>query len=133
MCPCEGWIRYCLFNGLFSLQRSLQKITFSQSRSHFLRQVKSLPQVGQVFWGRFCFLTPRKGLGGFAGFGSVGGGFGSLVLFVFVADIAGFAEENGVFTDVHGEVADAFDGAGDEDEVEEVFRTAVGVFEATTE
>jgi hypothetical protein len=85
---CKSWIRYSLFNALFILQRSLQKITFSQSRSHFLRQVKGLPHVGQVFWGRFCFLTPRKDLGGFAGFGSVGGGF---VLFVFVADVAGFA------------------------------------------
>ena len=40
---------------------------------------------------------------------------------VFVADVAGLAEEHGVLADVHGEVADALDGTGDEDEMQQVF------------
>jgi len=37
-------------------QRFEQYRTFSQSRSHFLRQVKGLPQLAQTFVGRsrFC-------------------------------------------------------------------------------
>jgi hypothetical protein len=40
-------------------QRSEQYLTSSQTRSHFLRQVKGLPQVAQVFCGRLDFFTPR--------------------------------------------------------------------------
>ena len=40
------------------LQRSLQNLTSSQTRSHFLRQVKERPQVWQGFVGRWHFLTP---------------------------------------------------------------------------
>ncbi len=40
-------------------QRSEQKRTCSQSRSHFLRQVKGRPQAAQVLVGRSAFLTPR--------------------------------------------------------------------------
>jgi hypothetical protein len=32
-----------------------------------------------------------------------------LVLFVVMANVAGFAEEDGVFADVDGEIADAFE------------------------
>lgn len=35
------------------LQRSEQVLTLSQSRAHFLRQAKGLPQAAQVFSGRF--------------------------------------------------------------------------------
>jgi uncharacterized protein (TIGR03643 family) len=38
------------------LQRLLQYFTFSQSRAHFLRQVKGRPQVAQTFSGKCCFL-----------------------------------------------------------------------------
>lgn len=44
-------------------QRSLQNFTWSQTRSHFLRQVKGRPQVAQGFSGRCCLLTPFTGLG----------------------------------------------------------------------
>ena len=40
-------------------QASLQKRTSSQQRAHFFRQRKGRWQVGQVFAGRFSFLTPR--------------------------------------------------------------------------
>ena len=36
-----------------------QYFTFSQIFSHFLRQVKGLPQVAQVLEGRLDFETPR--------------------------------------------------------------------------
>jgi hypothetical protein len=36
--------------------RSEQYFTFSQSRAHFLRQVKGKPQAAQVFVGRSDFL-----------------------------------------------------------------------------
>jgi hypothetical protein len=35
---------------------SEQYRTASQTFAHFLRQVKGLPQVAQVFWGRSDFL-----------------------------------------------------------------------------
>ena len=43
---------------LFIRQRSLQNFTSSQTRSHFLRQVKDLPHAGHTFSGRCCFFTP---------------------------------------------------------------------------
>jgi hypothetical protein len=43
-------------------QRSEQNLTWSQSRSHFLRQVKGRPQCAQSFWGRLDLATPRMGL-----------------------------------------------------------------------
>ena len=43
-------------------QRSEQNLTWSQSRSHFLRHVKGRPQCAQSFWGRLDLATPRTGL-----------------------------------------------------------------------
>lgn len=40
-------------------QASLQYFTCSQSRAHFLRQVKGRPHVAQIFVGKCCFFTPR--------------------------------------------------------------------------
>jgi hypothetical protein len=40
----------------FPLHLSEQKRTFSQSRAHFLRQVKGKPQAAQVFVGKSDFL-----------------------------------------------------------------------------
>lgn len=40
-------------------QALLQYFTFSQSRSHFLRQLKGLPHEMQILEGRLFFFTPR--------------------------------------------------------------------------
>lgn len=40
---------------LFLRHRSLQYFTFSQSRSHFFRQVNGSLQTGQIFVGKFFF------------------------------------------------------------------------------
>ena len=48
-------------------------------------------------------------------------------------DVAGFAEEDGVFPHVDGEVADALERACHEDEVEQVLRTPVGGFQASAQ
>jgi len=45
------------------LQRSEQNFTFSQSRSHFLRQVKGRAQRKQVLLGSSDFFRPRIGEG----------------------------------------------------------------------
>ncbi len=49
---------FVLILGANRRHRSLQYFTCSQSRAHFLRQVKGRPQVGQVFCGRSDFFTP---------------------------------------------------------------------------
>ena len=38
------------------LHLSEQYLTSSQTRAHFLRQMKGRPQAAQSFWGRFGFL-----------------------------------------------------------------------------
>lgn len=61
---CHKWGRlfvkapfYCAFvPGAFRRQRSEQYFTFSQSRSHFLRQEKGNPHTRQVFVGSSDFL-----------------------------------------------------------------------------
>ena len=52
---------------------------------------------------------------------------------MFMADVAGFTEEDSILTHIHGQVADALDGTGDEDEMQQVFRAAIRIFETGTE
>jgi hypothetical protein len=40
----------------YLLHLSLQYFTASQTLAHFFRQVNGLPQVAQIFCGRFSFL-----------------------------------------------------------------------------
>jgi len=40
-----------------ALQPSLQYLTSTHTFSHFLRQAKGLPQVAQIFCGKFDFFT----------------------------------------------------------------------------
>ena len=49
-----------IFNSirLHPLHRWLQYLTSSQFFSHFFRQAKGLPQVGQILVGKCSFLTP---------------------------------------------------------------------------
>lgn len=42
---------------LHERQRSEQYLTWSQSRDHFLRQVKGSPQAAQILLGKSPFLT----------------------------------------------------------------------------
>ena len=53
--------------------------------------------------------------------------------FASVTDVARFAQEHGIFTNVDGQVTDAFDRASDKNEVQQVFRAARGVLEASAQ